>query len=256
MRSKKQINRTFTLATKTISIVLRKRIVRVPSRVLFQLSPKARVIIDIDLPSDDYSTSNQLRFMSSLSIQLDSNTTMDASVGDFWRFGGGKLSGILIPLDQPVTVITTGRQMVKCNFALINFPNLWGSNDVHRPKDPNNPTGASIVIQRLLLEANPWAIQIVGSGSLMALDHRMKLEGGFGRNSRRLHNANRRGRLQPRVPRASYWGTPSISLFRPWILLRDRVSLRTGLLLQTSLAAMGHIQSGALAAPFADMGLF
>lgn len=136
------------------------------------------MILDINLSSDDYPASNELQSLSTVPIRLNPKVTIDALVGDVSQFGGGKLSRTLIPSVQPLTVVNSNRRMTKCKFALINFPNLWGQDDIHRPKDPKNPTGASIVTQRLLLASNPWAVEISGHGSLMSLDFRMKREGG------------------------------------------------------------------------------
>ena len=73
-----------------------------------------------------------------------------------------------------MTVVNEFSQISRCKFVLINFPSIWGSEDIHRPKSDVS----GVIVQRMRLHAGPWSIEIKGVDRVMSLDIRMKTLGG------------------------------------------------------------------------------
>ena len=178
MKIPDRIDRSVTLQKEPITLLLDNRSIRVPSRAILELSPKPRVIIDLEFASDDYSASNDVRSRNAIDIRIASGSRITASVSDYWRLGGGTFSGTLIPVTQPVTALAKRSVMTRCRFTLLNFPSLWGKQDIHRPKDPNGKSRVFYVVQRIHLDVDAWSITISGVDKMMSLDHRMRRDGG------------------------------------------------------------------------------
>ena len=90
---------------------------------------------------------------------------------------GRKISNILIPKSEPVTVRDDGISMARAKFALLNFPNMWGNNDIRRYPDPSN-TSRWISYERIQLMAIPWLVDIFAVDSLMAVHYGLIRRGG------------------------------------------------------------------------------
>ena len=147
--------------------------VEVPVTVRLRLSPKPRVVIEFDLRSDEYDASNELRAKNDVNLRLNHGLVINALVGNEWTLGGGKLSGILIPRAQPITVHNENTEIEQCKFALINFPSTWGKQDIHCTKD-----GHDYVTQHFKLKASNWQVEITGVDSLMGIHYKIEREGG------------------------------------------------------------------------------
>ena len=177
MRIAERINRPIVLQRCSIQLLLDARSVCAQARVILRLSPNPRVVIEYDLPSDEAAASNEIRSKRTVCVQLEQGTKIDALVGNYLAIGGGKISGVLIPKEQPVTVFNNNLGMNRCKFALINFPSIWGKQDIYYTKERDGKA-LSFVTQHLKFEANPWVVEITGVDSLMGVDNRLKLEGG------------------------------------------------------------------------------
>ena len=178
-----RIDRHIVLARTTIAILLDDSSVTARAKVVQRLSPRPRVVIEFDWPKSEYSqataynTANQLRTRNYLDIRIPSETTIQTLVGSEWRLGGDSWSGgMLIPATQPVTVVRNADSVSRCKFALINFPNLWGSQDIHRPVEGRE--NVTTVFQRMQLVSGQWLVQITGVDAVGSLDYRMRRSGG------------------------------------------------------------------------------
>ena len=176
MTSKSKINRSILLQRTTIHLLLAERSVQVPARVTLQLSPRPRVVIKFDLRYDDYETSNEIRSKQFMKVRLEHGSSIRVLIGDNWHMGGDKISNILIPTEQPVTVFNKKTKMSKCKFCLINFPSLWGEQDIKYDMEVNGKTYK--VKQHLQFQAHPWLIEINAVDSLMSIDYNLRRDGG------------------------------------------------------------------------------
>ena len=177
-----RIDKPIVLKRTTIDILLDDGPVPARAKVVMRLSPRPRTVIEFDFPRSThtqavaYDASNQIQTKHYLDIEISPGTRTQTLFGGEIRIGGGEIwcGGTLIPTTQPVTAIPCVHKLSLCKFALINFPSLWGAQDIHRPISDTTGT----VAQRSLLQAGPWSIEIRGVGSLMSLDDRMKRSGG------------------------------------------------------------------------------
>ena len=177
MRITELINRPTVIKQCSIKFLLDTQSVSACAKVFLRLSPKPRVVVEYDLPSDEVAASNEIRSKRTVDVQLEQGPEVNMLVGDYLQIGGGKISGILIPVEQPVTVINDGVEINRCKFTLINFPSIWGQQDIHYTKKVGDKTG-SFVTQHLKLYADPWLVEITGVDSVMGIHHRLTLEGG------------------------------------------------------------------------------
>ena len=63
------------------------------------------MVIKFDLQSNDYKAANEIRSKQFMEVRLEQGPSIRVLVGDNWYMGGGKVSNILIPTEQPVTVL-------------------------------------------------------------------------------------------------------------------------------------------------------
>ena len=102
--------------------------------------------------------------------RLDNGITIDIFVGNRWYLGDGKVTNILIPKSERVTVREDSACLAKCKFALLNFPSMWGNKDIRR--------SPSQIHERFQLEANPWLINIIAVNSLVVVHNFLTRRGG------------------------------------------------------------------------------
>ena len=177
MPSTNRINHTIVIQRTAIHLLLAERSVQAPAVAILQLSPRPRVVIEFELKSDESEASNEMRCQQVIQIRLDQGPTIDVLVGDNWHLGGGKISNILIPIEQPITVFNDNTKINKCKFSLINFPSIWGKQDIKYTKEINGKPH-NVVTQYLKLRAHPWSTKITAVDSRMSLDYKLKREGG------------------------------------------------------------------------------
>ena len=173
MKVAELIDRPVVLSRTTVKFHLGVGTVEASARYILRLSPKPKLVVEYDLPSDAYEACNEIRSKSLVSIELNQGQKITALVGDYFHIGGGKASGVLIPEDQPLTVLDEPGGITRCDFSVINLSSIWGSQDVHFSKD-----GRNLISQHFRIEACPWRVEITGVDSVMGLDYRMQLEGG------------------------------------------------------------------------------
>lgn len=182
MKPSERIDRPIDLTRTTIRILLDDGAVTARAKIALRLSPRARIVIEFDFPRDTHSQGDAYKAMNSIQeksyidVEISPGNTVQTTVGDERHLGGREswCRGTLIPTTQPVTAVHTVSKLSLCKFALINFPSLWGAQDIHRPTSATTGT----VAQRSVLQAGLWSIEIRGGGSLMSLDYRMKRFGG------------------------------------------------------------------------------
>ena len=177
MPSTNRINRPIVIQRTAIHFLLAERSVQAPAKAILELSPRPRVVLEFELKSDEYETSNEISSKQVMQICLNQGPIIDVLVGDNWSLGGGGISNILIPTEQPVTVFTDSTKFNECNFSLINFPSIWGKQDIRFTKEINGKP-RNFVTQHLKLRAHPWLTEITAVDSLMSLHYKLAREGG------------------------------------------------------------------------------
>ena len=152
------------------------------TKIVLRLTPRPRVVIEFDFPRSEhdqataYNAANRIQTEHYLDIRISPSTNIRTLVGGEWQLSGADswCGGMLIPTTQPVTVINEPARINRCKFVLINFPSLWGAQDIHRPTSDTN----GVIIQRMRLHAGPWSIELKGVDSVMSLDIQMRRLGG------------------------------------------------------------------------------
>ena len=182
MKPSKRIDRPIVLARTTAELLLDDKSEMARAKMVLRLSPRPRVIIEFDFPRSThdqataYNAANQIQTKQYLDIRISPSTNIRTLVGGEWKVGGDDswCSGMLIPTTQPVTVVNEPAYISRCKFVLINFPSLWGAQDIHRPKSDIS----GVTVQRMRLHAGPWTIKLKGVDRVMSLDIQMKSLGG------------------------------------------------------------------------------
>ncbi len=181
MKIADRINKNIVLARTDVELLLDDDSVTARAKVVLRLTPHPRVVIEYDFPKNThdqvtaYNASNRIQEMRYLDILISPSIKIQTLVAGEWHLGGESwCGGTIIPTTQPVTAVLDTDNLNRCKFALINFPSLWGAQDIHRPTSENS----SIVVQRIRLRADPWSIEFTGVDSLMSLDSRMRRVGG------------------------------------------------------------------------------
>ena len=121
--------------------------------------------------------SNEIRSKSVVDFRLEQGLEIAALVGDYVHLGGGKITSVLIPIEQPVVVLNDNSGISRCKFALINFPSIWGGQDIYFTKEIRGNV-RNLVTQHFKLNAGPWLAEITGVDSVLSLHSRLTLEGG------------------------------------------------------------------------------
>ena len=102
---------------------------------------------------------------------------MKLFLGSPTTLGGGKIRLTMIPKSELVTVREESADFTRCKFALINFPSIWGENDVKRYPNPSKP-GAGLIYQRFQLRSDPWLVDIIAVDSVMGVHFGLLQRGG------------------------------------------------------------------------------
>ena len=184
MKSGGRIDKPIVLTRTVIEILLDDSSVTARAKVVLRLSPRPRVVIEFHWPRSDYSqataytASNQIDTKHYVDIRIASGITIRTLNGGEQQLGGNGswCGGMLTPVRQPVTVVDEQARINRCKFVLINFPSLWGAQDIRRPK--NGSDTVSTVVQRMQFRADPWLVELTGVDALMSLDYQMKKLGG------------------------------------------------------------------------------
>ncbi len=181
MKLAERIDRSIVLTRTDIEILLDDSPVAARAKIVLRLSPRPRVVIEFDWPKNEYSqaiaynASNEIQTMQHVDVQVSSGPKIRTLVGgEQWLGGESWCGGTLIPVTQPVTALNESTFISRCKFALINFPSLWGAQDIHRPTSDSS----SIIIQRMRLHADSWSIELTGVDAVMSLDYQMRRIGG------------------------------------------------------------------------------
>ena len=182
MKSSELIDRPIVLEKTTVELLLDDNSVTARAKIVLRLTPRPRVIIEFDFPRSEhdqataYNTANQIQSRQYLDIRISASTNIRTLVGAEWKLGGKDswCSGMLIPTTQPVTVANEPANISRCKFVLLNFPSLWGAQDIHRSKSDIS----GVTVQRMPLHAGPWSIELKGVDRVMSLDIQMKRLGG------------------------------------------------------------------------------
>ena len=175
MKPSERINRPLTLQEMRVEILLDRMNLGIPITAVLEMTPRPGVVFKFSLR--DVMASNEIHSKREVQVRLMNGSVIPMMVGNRRHLEGGSLSNILVPKEEPITVLDEGLQLARCKFALINFPSIWGEQDITRPKFPDrdNP---SLIFQHFFLELHPWLIKIYGVDSLMSVDHRLKEDGG------------------------------------------------------------------------------
>ena len=176
MKPSERLNRSYTLAETTVEVVVDSGLVSVPAKVTLELSPRPKVILDCAFTWADVEATNEIGDKREVEILLNDGRSVDAVLGSPTTLGGGKIRLTMIPKSELVTVRDENSNFTRCKFALINFPSIWGENDVERP-NPSKP-GTGLLYQRFQLQADPWLVDIIGVDSVMGVHFGLLQRGG------------------------------------------------------------------------------
>ena len=177
MKPSEKINCDHKMTETTVEILLDEGFIEAPVKVSLELSPRPQVILAYELPSNAYAASNEINETGEVKVRLDDGVTLETIVGDRWHLGGGKVSNILIPKSEPVTVRGDNQFLSECGFSLINFPSMWGDMDIKVPSSSGGSSSGTVT-QRIQLNAHPWSIEIVADDSLMSMHYSLTRRGG------------------------------------------------------------------------------
>ena len=177
MKPSERINRTYELKRTTAELMLDSGPVQAPITVNLELSPRPRLILGYEFSSSDTAASNELNSKGEVRVRLNNGREIDTVVGNRWHLGGGKMTNILIPRSEPATVHDDQASLVRCKFALINFPSMFGDKDILRHPDPCN-TRRGLLYPRFQLEPDPWFINVIAVDSLMGVHYNLTRRGG------------------------------------------------------------------------------
>lgn len=147
-----------------------------PVTASMELSPRPQLILEYELPSTAYAESNEINEKGEVKVRLDNGVTFETVVGNRMGLGGGKVWNVLIPKSEPVKVRDDNELLSSCKFSLINFPSMWGLQDIKEPSSGNG--SSSTITQRFQLAAGPWFIEIVGIESVMGVHYSLTRRGG------------------------------------------------------------------------------
>ncbi len=173
----KIINSTILLKQTTIYFCLDGRFVESPAKVILKFSPIARCVIEFELTSDQYEVTKEIGSKEFSFIRLKEGPTIKVYFANDYKLGDGKISGTLIPIEQPVTIRNSTTKINECKFCLVNFPSLWGAQDLRYKKRVKGKVHEYIT-QHLEFRVPPWTIEIRAVDSLISLDYKLKQEGG------------------------------------------------------------------------------
>ncbi len=176
MKPSERLNRSYTLAEATVEVVVDSGTVCVPAKVTLELSPRPKVVFDLAFTRADVKAANEIVDKREVEILLNNGISVPTVQGFPTTLGGGKIRLTMIPKSDLVTVRDEKASFTRCKFALINFPSIWGENDVDRP-NPSKP-GTGLIYQRFQLRAGPWLVDIIGVDTVMDVHFGLLQRGG------------------------------------------------------------------------------
>ena len=178
MKPSERLNRSYTLSQTTVEIPLDNGLVSTPATFTLELSPRPKVIVECAFTwaADDIKTINEIREKRAIKVRLRNGKSLETELAGRLSIGGG-IRLTLIPKSELVTVRDEGSRLTRCKFALLNFPSLWGDQDVRRYPDPSN-TQSGLIYQRFQLQAGKWLVDIIAVDSLMGVHHSLLQRGG------------------------------------------------------------------------------
>ena len=109
MKPSQRINRTYELKNTAVIIPLDSRSIEVPVTLSLELSPIPRFILNFEFENSDAAAMNELNRKREVRVHLDNGHAIDTIVGDRLFLGGGKISNVLIPKSEPITVLRRWR---------------------------------------------------------------------------------------------------------------------------------------------------
>ena len=177
MKPSERLNRSYTLVDTMVEVVADYGLVSVPAKVILELSPRPRVILECTFTWDDVEVTNEIVEKRGGEILLKNGTSIDVTQGGPTTLGGGKIVLTLLPKSELVTVRDDSSTFTRCKFAVINFPSIWGEQDVKRYPDPSKP-GTGLIYQRFQLKAHPWLVDVIAVDSVMSVHFGLLQRGG------------------------------------------------------------------------------
>lgn len=168
----RKINAKHEIALASIQMALDDRVVETAATVSMELSPRPRLTLEVDFPTDEIASVIEIRRKGDVTFRLDGGTSVEASVGDRWSLCGGNVAIVLIPKTEPVTVLKGTASPIVARFSIINFPSMFD------PADFQGNDVSSAVIQRADLTAGPWSIEMVADDSLLTIHDALIRRGG------------------------------------------------------------------------------
>ena len=179
MKPSERINRTYTLRRETVEVLLQADDpVQVPVQVDLVLSPNPHVVLGWELPWTNTSVGllNGIHAEGEAVVRLSNGRTLDVLPGGDELLGGRKIRSSLVPQSDVVTVLEESSPVVRCKFALVNFPNVWGEQDIHRPH-PTDPQ-MGLIYPRFSMEVGGWSVDLTAVDGLMGAHHYLTRRGG------------------------------------------------------------------------------
>ena len=175
MKASERINRRIELEEISVHLLLDGRCVDVPVTVVLELSPRPQMVLEFS--SDDVAAMKEIHEKGDVNVRLEDGRVVHTEVGNRRLLSGGKLSNVLFPRDPLVTVLEEEAVMARSKFVLINFPSIFGKQDIIRRIRKGTRT-AQYITQHIQLRAHPWLVEITEVDSLMAIDYYLKRYGG------------------------------------------------------------------------------
>ena len=177
MKPSERLNHSYTLTQTTVEIALATRLVTTPTTVTLELSPRPKVILDCEFTWAEVDAVNEIIAKGEVKVLLSNGTSVDTAIGTPPTLGGGVIRLTLIPKSELVTVKDKNSKLTRCKFALLNFPSIFGQQDVVRYPDRSN-TQSGLIYQRFYLHAGLWQVDIIAVDSLMGVHHALLQRGG------------------------------------------------------------------------------
>ena len=177
MKPSERLNRSYTLRRTTVDLDLDGGPISVLATVSLDLSPRPKVFIELEFSWADVQAANEINEKRQVTVYLKNGRSFDTIIGGASQIGGGQIKLTLVPKSELVTVLDGNSKLSRCKFGLLNFPSLWGGQDVTRYPDPGNP-GRGFLYQRFQLRAEEWLVDLIAVDSVMAVHHYLLRRGG------------------------------------------------------------------------------
>lgn len=177
MRPSERVNGNYELAQQDVTLRLPSGPATVPVQVRLELSPRPQVALHCELTWSEVAIANEMSEVRQVIVELPSGLTTQAIVAGRSAIGGGKISDDLFLRTEPVTVLNGSAPIAKAKFLLINFPSVWGRDDLKRYPDPDDKSHG-FVFPRFQLRSGKWRVHVMAVDSLLSIHQRMLTRGG------------------------------------------------------------------------------